>query len=62
MAGEIHASLYPEQVLSELNLGIVAIGEGEITICDIIDHLFDRDFSQINDIYYKLENKMIRNL
>lgn len=62
MAGGIHTTLYPEQVLSELDLDIVAIGEGERTICDIADHLFDRDFSQINGIYYKVEDKIIRNL
>lgn len=62
MAGGIHATLYPEKVLNELNLDIVAIGEGEKTICNITDHLFDRNFSKINGIYYKVNNKIIKNL
>ena len=61
MTGGIHTTLYPEQVLSELDLDIVSIGEGERTICDIVDHLFDRNFSKIKGIYYKLDNKIIRN-
>lgn len=61
MAGGIHASLYPEQTLNDLELDIVAVGEGEKTICEIINHLFDRDFSQIKGIYYKSGNNINRN-
>lgn len=59
MAGGIHATLYPEKVLNELDVDIVALGEGEKTICDIVNHLLDKDFSQINNIYYKTEDKII---
>lgn len=62
MAGGIHATLYPEQVLKELDLDIVAIGEGEKTICDIVDHLYDQNFSLINGIYYKAEHTIKKNL
>ncbi len=62
MAGGIHATLYPEQVLKELDLDIVAIGEGEKNICDIVDHLYDQNFSLINGIYYKAEHTIKKNL
>ncbi len=54
--------VYPEQVLKELDLDIVAIGEGEKNICDIVDHLYDQNFSLINGIYYKAEHTIKKNL
>lgn len=61
MAGGIHASLYPANVLNELDLDLISIGEGEKTICDIVDRIYDRDFSKIKGIYYKMNNEIIIN-
>ena len=60
MAGGIHATLYPEKVIKELNVDIISEGEGEKTICDIVSHVLDKDFSQVKGIYYKLNNKIIK--
>lgn len=62
IAGGIHATLYPEKVLTELDVDIVSVGEGEKTICDIVDHLIDRDFSNIKGIYYSKNYQIIQTL
>lgn len=61
IAGGIHATLYPEKVIKELNVHIISEGEGEKTICDIASHILDKNFSQIQGIYYKLNDKIIKN-
>lgn len=62
IAGGIHPTLYPDQVLNELNLDIVSVGEGEKTICEIVSHLNDKDFKHINGIYYKSKDKTMKNI
>lgn len=53
IAGGIHATLFPEHTLFDLNADVVCIGEGENTLLEIIDHLGKRDFSTIKGICYK---------
>lgn len=53
IAGGIHATIFPENVLQDLNVDIVCIGEGENTITEIIDMFHERDFTAINGIAYK---------
>ena len=50
LAGGIHASIYPEEVLVDLNLNIVCIGEGEDTIKEIIANYKIGDYSSISEI------------
>ena len=58
IAGGIHASLYPREVICELNCDIVSIGEGEKTIVEIAKASSLDDFAKIKGIYYKKDNSI----
>ena len=58
IAGGIHASLYPREVINELDCDIVSIGEGERTIVEIAKATSLDDFSKIKGIYYKKDNNI----
>lgn len=61
LVGGIHASLFPEHTLLDLNVDVVCIGEGENTLLEIIYHLEKRDFSSIKGICYKKHQIPSRN-
>ncbi|MFZ9011979.1 MAG: B12-binding domain-containing radical SAM protein [Anaerohalosphaeraceae bacterium] len=50
MAGGPHASSFPESTLQETVFDLVAIGEGDFTICEILE---GKDCSEIQGIAYK---------
>ena len=58
IAGGIHASLYPREVIGELDCDIVSIGEGERTIVEIAKASSLDDFAKIKGIYYKKDNSI----
>ena len=58
IAGGIHASLYPREVINELNCDIVSIGEGEKTIVEIAKATSLDDIFKIKGIYYKKDNSI----
>lgn len=60
IAGGIHATIYPEKVLQELDLDVVCVGEGENTIREIITNYEKRDFSRISGLVYKAANTIIK--
>lgn len=60
--GGIHPSLLPEQCLGENYVDYVVIGEGEITITEFANQLKgSRNFSAIDGLGYKKEDKIIFN-
>ena len=58
IAGGIHASLYPKEVIKNLDCDIVSIGEGEKTIVEIAKATSLDDISKIKGIYYKKDNSI----
>ncbi|MHC5000842.1 MAG: B12-binding domain-containing radical SAM protein [Planctomycetota bacterium] len=56
MAGGPHASSFPESTLQETVFDLVAIGEGDFTICEILE---GKEYSEIQGIAYK-DNGAIR--
>lgn len=53
IAGGIHATIFSEDVLNEMEVDIVCVGEGEKTIIEIIDAYYDRCFTKISGIVFK---------
>ena len=53
IAGGIHTTIFPEDVLNDLRVDIACLGEGENTISDIIQAYCERNFSLINGIVYR---------
>jgi radical SAM superfamily enzyme YgiQ (UPF0313 family) len=60
IAGGIHASIFPIDVINELNIDIVCIGESENTIVEIIENYKNMQFENIKGIYYR-KNGVIYN-
>lgn len=55
MAGGVHANLFPEQTLMDLEPDVVGVGEGEVTIIEILKEIETRNFSKIDGVCF-LEN------
>lgn len=53
IAGGIHTTIFPENVIDNLKVDIACIGEGENTISEIIDAYPEGKYSNINGIMYK---------
>lgn len=72
IAGGIHATIFPKEVIRDLRVDIACIGEGEATISEILDRYMEDDWSSINGIaymnkddgkiIYTAERKLIANL
>lgn len=58
IVGGIHASLYPMEVIKELDCDIVSIGESEKTIVEIANASSLGDISKIKGIYYRKDNNI----
>lgn len=52
LAGGIHSTIFPEEVLKDLDVNIVCIGEGEITIVEIADAYNFNNYKHISGIAY----------
>lgn len=52
IAGGIHTTIFPEEVINDLKVDIACVGEGEKTITEIIDVYPERKFNNINGIVY----------
>ena len=53
VAGGIHTTIFPEDVINDLNVDIACIGEGENTIAEILDAYSENSFDTIDGIVYK---------
>lgn len=62
IVGNSVASSIPELILNKTLVDIAVIGEGDITIVELLDAISNKmGFSGINGIYYKENNKVIKN-
>jgi len=60
--GGVHATLSPKQTISNPNIDIIVLKEGELTFMEIIENLEkNKSFEDIEGIYYKKDNKIIKN-
>ena len=53
IAGGVHATIFPEETLSDLNVEVVCIGSGEDTIMEIVNEISSKDFSRVKGVCYK---------
>lgn len=60
IAGGVHATIFPEKTLTDLNVDVVGIGPGEETILEIVDEFHSRNFSKIKGICFKKGNVSFR--
>ncbi len=60
MAGGVHANLYPEQTLLDLDVAVVGVGEGEDTVIEILRAWDRRDFSQVKGVCFRSNGQVIR--
>ncbi len=60
IAGGVHASIYPGQVLANFPVDCVVIGEGEVTIVELLETLSDgQDPSGVKGIAYKKDGHVV---
>lgn len=61
--GGIHATILPESTLSDSNIDILVIGEGEVSFFELVKALAAKaPLSGIHGIWYKENGKIIRNI
>ena len=60
LAGGIHATIYPEDVINELNVDIICIGESEHTLREILAEIKTKNFSNVAGILYRDGCNLIR--
>ena len=69
IAGGPHPTLKPEEVMQDKKFDYCVIGEGEITILELVQHLeayshfytLPSHFKDIKGIWYRKDNEIIRN-
>lgn len=62
VAGGPHVCVKPEETLLDPNIDFVVIGEGEITVTELVDALENnKPLHDIKGIYYKENGKVIKN-
>ena len=60
--GGVHASIFPKEVLNELPVDVVVVGEGDFTILELINSLNNKlNFSEIKGIAYRKGKEIIVN-
>lgn len=57
MAGGVHASTFPEEVASNPSIDIVAYGEADITIVEMVS---GKDWSEVDGVCFRRKNKTIK--
>jgi radical SAM superfamily enzyme YgiQ (UPF0313 family) len=60
IAGGVHAILSPEEVISNHEIDIVCIGEGEYVLKELLDNSLD--CSVVDGIWYKKKGKIMKNM
>ncbi|WP_346158502.1 B12-binding domain-containing radical SAM protein, partial [Nonomuraea recticatena] len=59
-AGGVHANFYPAEVLHDLAADVVADGESEDTILELLDHAHDRDFTGVPGVLFTRDGRTTR--
>ncbi|MEO3807691.1 radical SAM protein [Sphaerisporangium sp. B11E5] len=60
MAGGVHANFYPAETLRDLNAHVVADGEAEQVLLELLEHAGDRDFSGVAGMLFERDGQIIR--
>ncbi len=61
MAGGVHANFYPREVLAELDVDVVAVGDSEATIVMLLERAASRSFQAIPGIWYHDGDAIVEN-
>lgn len=60
--GGAHASIFPELILKDKNVDLVVLGEGELTILDLVRHLeAKKPLTELPGTVARIRKKIIRN-
>ncbi|MER7359985.1 B12-binding domain-containing radical SAM protein [Nonomuraea dietziae] len=60
MAGGVHANFYPAETLQDLEADVVADGESEDTILELLDHTDDREFTSVPGVLFRRDGRIVR--
>jgi anaerobic magnesium-protoporphyrin IX monomethyl ester cyclase len=60
MAGGVHANLYPEQTLRELQVDVVGIGDGEETFVQLLHEAETRRFERVAGVCFLRGDEFVR--
>lgn len=59
--GGVHATIFPREILQELPVDAVVVGEGELTLLELAKSIQqDRDLSKVRGIYYKKDDEILK--
>jgi radical SAM superfamily enzyme YgiQ (UPF0313 family) len=61
MAGGVHANFYPRDVLRELDVDVVAVGDSEKTIVALLEQAASRSFQNIPGIWFRDGEAVVEN-
>jgi len=59
--GGVHPTMFPDQMLADVNIDYVVLGEGEEVFCDIVCSDESMDFHSLTGIAFKDEGKIVIN-
>lgn len=62
MAGGVHANFYPVETLRDFAADVVAVGEGEQLILDILDRATTRDFTGLPGVVWRGTDGTVRSV
>lgn len=58
--GGAHSSTFPQSIMKDNNVDVVVIGEGENTVCELLDRYKEKKiFSGIKGIMHRLDGKIV---
>jgi radical SAM superfamily enzyme YgiQ (UPF0313 family) len=60
LAGGVHANLFPEQTLVDLDVDVVGIGEGEDTVIELLGRARTRDFASVPGVCFRRDRTVYR--
>lgn len=61
MAGGVHANFYPHDVLVELDVDVVAVGDSEETFVSLLEQATTRRFRRIPGIWFRAGGSVVEN-
>ncbi|GGP17224.1 B12-binding domain-containing radical SAM protein [Nonomuraea glycinis] len=61
MVGGVHANFYPAESLTDFSADVVADGESEDTILELLDHAYDRDYTGVTGVLFERDGQIVRN-
>ena len=60
--GGVHPTVVPEEVITEENIDIICVGEGEEALVELLNEMESgNDFYSIRNLWFKREGKIVKN-